>query len=768
MKGKLLLLLIGLTLLVEATELKRTGWNLIAVCQDVNRTDIDMTGIKEIQAQNGKSIYTGDNAKYTNLDMLEAGYGYWVKGSAGTNFISGNRVKGLKKTLQRDGWNLMASCENISRSDISLRGISEIQSQEGATIYTGDLEKYSNLEGLFNGYGYWVKGDKGVEFTSKRALVIPAGFEYQAINNSGNSVEETYEGNKIKIYVDYRQNADDQANHTGIAITLDGNITIPTMNIQESYRGHNIVIAVYNSNNELIGVSEQVEVSMDSPITTVAVATGNSNETNNSNNNSNNDIKDRDSSYQGLRVFATPLNFEDYQLTPITDDDFYALSLDNQRLVANKLLSLLFYGVPKSELDAMIQSGKFISNLQKQISTPNRDLVETEKIVKSKDYSYWEGYMEQSMARLFHLGLGKEYINRWVAYQLTQTIMFSPAYELDTVHLSETSNVYNNLVFYMDDEYSMGLITYLHMTSNDNWKRFRSPEDNGREMLEIFLFDFDDSDVPKAAIALKNWKLERKDGELVIGLDQNSVPQDLFGTTVTTGFDFYRELVKSDAFLQGVIQRIVDLYFPNYTDSKKSEIVNLIKSSRPEQFQDIFLQIVLSKEFLYNSNRVKSFEETVFHIAKNMSFYDSKNYFSYMRSATDNMHQSAMRYKLGRDTAVPTDTLSFAYYYNFVHERLMVDYKGDSLNDWDSGWGQAFINRSNPNTDTLEGFVKYLFLATISRLPTTEEQKTIVDYCNVKGYDDMSVYNERKDATIVVMEYISRLSEVYTFKRVEE
>ena len=230
----------------------------------------------------------------------------------------------------------------------------------------------------------------------------------------------------------------------------------------------------------------------------------------------------------------------------------------------------------------------------------------------------------------------------------------------------------------------------------------------------------------------------------------------------------WEDSVKSDAFLQGVIQRIVDLYFPNYTDSKKSEIVNLIKSSRPEQFQDIFLQIVLSKEFLYNSNRVKSFEETVFHIAKNMSFYDSKNYFSYMRSATDNMHQSAMRYKLGRETAVPTDTLSFAYYYNFLHERLMVDYKGDSLNDWDSGWGQAFINRSNPNTDTLEGFVKYLFLATISRLPTTEEQKTIVDYCNVKGYDDMSVYNERKDATIVVMEYISRLSEVYTFKRVEE
>ncbi len=768
MRGKLLLLLIALTLLTQATELKRTGWNLISVCQDINKTDIDMTGIEEIQAQNGKSIYTGNNAQYSNLDRLDAGYGYWVKGSAGTNFVSAHRVIGLKKPLQRDGWNLMASCENISLSEITLTGISEIQSQEGTTIYTGDLAKYSNLEGLFNGYGYWVKGDKGVEFTSKRALVIPAGFEYQAINNSGNTVEETYDGNKIKIYVDYRQNADDQANHTGVAVTLDGNTTIPTMNIQDSYRGHNIVIAVYNSNGELIGVSKEVEVSMDAPITMVELATDNSNETNSSNGNSNDNIKDRDSNYQGLRVFATPLKFEDYQLTSITDADFYALSLENQRLVANKLLSLLFYGVPKKELDAMIDSGKFISNLQKQISTPNSDLVETEKIVNSKDYSYWEVYMEQSMARLFHLGLGKEYINRWVAYQLTQTIMFSPAYELSTVHLSETSNVYNNLVFYMDDEYSMGLISYLHMTSNDNWKRFRSPEDNGREMMEIFLFDFNDSDVPKAAIALKNWKLERKDGELIIGLNQNSVPQNLFGTTVTTGFDFYRELVKSDAFLQGVIRRIVNVYFPNYSESKKSEIVNLIKSSKPEQFQDIFLQIVFSKEFLYNSNRVKSLEETVFHMAKNMSFYDSKNYFEYMRGATDNMHQSAMRYKLGRDTKVPTDTLSFAYYYDFVRDRLMVDYKGDTLNDWDSGWGQAFIDRSNPNTDTLEGFVNYLFLATISRLPTTEEQTTIIDYCNSKGYDNMTIYNDRRDATIVVMEYISRLSEVYTFKRVEE
>ena len=764
MKQKVIVgLLVLATLFGNATELKREGWNLISVCQEINSTDINMTDIQEIQAQNGDSIYTGDWAEYSTLDRLEAGYGYWVKGKRGVDFDSKESPNELISPLKRDGWNLMASCEDTPRADINMSALQEIQSQDGQTIYTGELAQYSNLESLINGYGYWVKGALGTNFTSKRALSIPIGFDYNVINNSGNTIEVSYEGYEIRFYADYSENANAQANHVGVVVKLDDNITVPTVNIQESYRGHNIVVGVYRG-GELVAVSTLTEVDPNSPITAVNISINGLDD----DPNTPPDGDDRDSNYQGLPVFATPLKFEDYQLTAITDADFYALSLENQRVIANKLLSLLFYGVPKMELDAMINSGKFISNLKTKIATPNSDIVETEKIVNSKDYSYWEVYMEQSMARLFHLSLGKEYINRWVAYQLTQTIMFSPAYELGTVHISETSNVYNNLVFYMDDEYSMELITYLHMTSNDNWKRFRSPEDNGREMLEIFLFDFNDSDVPKAAIALKNWKLERKDEELVIGLDQNSIPQDLFGTTVTTGFDFYRELVKSDAFLHGVIQRIVNLYFSNYTESKKNEIVNLIESSKPEQFQDILLQIVFSKEFLYNSTRVKSFEETVFHMAKNISFYDSKNYFVYMRSATDNMHQGAMRYKLGRDTAVPIDTLSFAYYYDFVRKRLMGDYRGDTLNDWDSGWGQAFIDKSNPNTDTLQGFVDYIFLATISRLPSNEERTAIIDYCNTKGYDDMSIYNDRRDVTIVAMEYLSRLSEVYTFKSIKE
>jgi hypothetical protein len=44
------------TLLSQATELKRDGWNLIGVCQGMNRTDINMTGIDEIQSQDGQTF----------------------------------------------------------------------------------------------------------------------------------------------------------------------------------------------------------------------------------------------------------------------------------------------------------------------------------------------------------------------------------------------------------------------------------------------------------------------------------------------------------------------------------------------------------------------------------------------------------------------------------------------------------------------------------------------------------------------------------------
>jgi hypothetical protein len=170
---KLTLYFIGLftTLSLNATDLKRTGWNLISVCEEMNATAVDMTNIEELQSQDGETGYTGEFAFYSNLTQLEAGYAYWVKGEANTTFDSGFANGALVKPLKRTGWNLMASCEEIRKDDINMTNIEEIQAQDGKSIYIGDDAKYSNLDGLINGYGYWVKGDKGTLFTAKRKVI---------------------------------------------------------------------------------------------------------------------------------------------------------------------------------------------------------------------------------------------------------------------------------------------------------------------------------------------------------------------------------------------------------------------------------------------------------------------------------------------------------------------------------------------------------------------------------------------------------------------
>lgn len=767
---RLLLAMVFVTVVGQATELQRTGWNLIAACENMIADEIDLTDIEEIQSQSGESIYTGNYAEYSNLEMLKAGYGYWVKGSIGSQFESGESLTRLIKPLTRTGWNLMGACETVAKEDVNLSDVQEIQSQTGETIYTGTNAQYSNLYNLREGYGYWVRGDGGSYFTAKNGVGIPDGFMYQAINNSGQVVETTYGEYTVKIFSNVAVSPNDMANHTGIVVQFDDNSSLATMNIQEDYRGERIVIALYDNMGHLISVSHTTVVDLLTPITTVTLSVNNIETPTPTTEEE--EEKDLSATYQGIKVFANPLTVDEYGLESVTDADFNALSIEDQRVVANKIFSLLYYGMSKMDLDKLIASGKFISTVQAKLKTSNSDLVAVEDKISSYDY-HWDRYKknrEVILARLYNLELGQEYLNRWAAYVLTQSIMFSPAYELDTVQPTDIANVYNSLVLYMDDEYSMQLITFLHMISNDNWKRFRSPEDNGREMLEIFLFDFNDSHVPMAGIALKNWKLDRYDLELEIGLNQNTVPQPLFGTTVTTGTDFYRELVKCDEFLPGVIKRLVGMYFGDYSQSKQAQIISMIEQSKPERFQDILLQIIFSKEFLYNSERVKGFEEAAFHIAKRLDFFDGKNFFYHIDSSIDGMNQGTMKYKLGRDTMVPTDTLSFAYFYSVMRDYIVRDTKKDAFNDWDRGWSYAFIDRANPNSETLDGFIDYVFLATIDRLPNSEEKDAIKNYClyDSRGYDDMTTYNDRRAAAIVILDYISRLTEVYTFKAIEE
>ncbi len=498
------------------------------------------------------------------------------------------------------------------------------------------------------------------------------------------------------------------------------------------------------------------------------------------------------STYEGLVLYAKNLPVSSYKLKPMDDASFNALSSAEQKKVADKLLSTLYFGMPEEKMQEMLASQTFISTIEKQIQQSSNDLSAVEERLNDNGSEEEEFYFStypsgtaevaKILARFYALkDLDKNYIDYWSAYILTSTIMFSPAYELDSSHAPNIDRVYSNLVRGFREDYTAGYITFVHMVSDDNWRRFRSPEDNGREMMEIFLQNFSDTFVPIAAKALQNWKLSSDNDTLVIGLDENTEPLELFGTTITDGFDFYRELVKSPEFIPEVSSRLVDIYFPSFSATQKAAVVSEIVASHPQTWQDILLQIVFSKTYLLESDKAKSAEELFFSLSKKTHFEHRRGFFSDFARALTQMNQASMKYKLGKYTEVPLDTQSFMVYHKYIRENLFIRDK----RDWTWGWNAEklipdtlFENiPAYQHKEMLHKLINHLFLSTVAREADEEELKLFDEHMlnsetqtYIPAYkifrDDGETY-ERVQASRIILDYLSRLSEVYQYQKVQ-
>ena len=535
--------------------------------------------------------------------------------------------------------------------------------------------------------------------------------------------------------------------------------------------------------------------------TSTSISTNNTNSDTQTNTNNEEDEFSR-SQYRGLNFYYKNMPSSEYRLTQLPDASYNQLNETQKLQVADKLLSTLFFGYPLQEIQEKIASGSFIESVKSGLDVDKTDKEWLENYIIDEDIFSQKSYNEQVavdiLTRFYAMEkLDSYFIKNWTAYILTQTIMFSPAYELESTHTPNIARVYNRLVNMLEVESGMRYITYVHMMSEDNWRRFRSPEDNGREMMEIFTLDMDDSHVPLAGQALKNWKLDRDSDTLVVSLNENRQPLSLFGTTIYNGDDFYREMAKSDLFTTGVTRRLVDFFFPNAAMEKRVQITNTIVSSSPETWQDILLQIVFSEEYLLNSSRAKSAEELFFPLAKKMNFKHRRATLHDFKYALEEMHQASMKYKLGKLKRVPLDTLSFANYHKYIREHIALKKsnpsKVDEYDAWDrQGWDESFIANENFNFDagnevaSLNSLINYIFKATISRTASTAELALFREHMLVEEAGEQTLYstfdmfrtnddpvkqekyredNKRNIATIV-LDYISRLSETYTLKEV--
>lgn len=496
--------------------------------------------------------------------------------------------------------------------------------------------------------------------------------------------------------------------------------------------------------------------------------------------------------YEGLTLYSPNMAVSEYNLAPINDSSFNGLSADKQLIIADKLLSSFYFGMPEEELQELIDSGSFISTVKAWITQERNDLGAVEERLNDNEGdesefrfdSYPDGTAQVAriLARFYVLEkLDKHFVDYWTAYVLTSTIMFSPAYELASSHSPNIDRVYSNLIRDFRDEATAGYTTFNHMTSDDNWRRFRSPEDNGREMMEIYLLDFNDAHVPIAGKALKNWSLDRDNDTLVVGLDENTEPLSLFDTTIINGFDFYRELVKANTFIPGVTERLVDVYFSTLSPSERSSIVSKIVSSDPQTWQDILLQIVFSKAYLFDSDKPKSAEEFFFSTAKKIHYHHRRGFFSDFSDNLTAMNQASMKYKLGKYTEVPLDTQSFSTYHKFAREYVLMRY----TNEWSGGWVVDYLI---PDTifegisayeyqEQLEALVNHLFLSTVQRTATAEEQALFANHMLQEDgsyvspfrlFRDDASLSERRNAALVILDYISRLTETYRFAKVSQ
>ena len=474
---------------------------------------------------------------------------------------------------------------------------------------------------------------------------------------------------------------------------------------------------------------------------------------------------------------------------PLSNSEFQNLAPEKQYQVANKLASTLYQGVPVDEFFDFNVSG----NNLKVSDAGNQYLrtVRMDLITKLKNKANYTKRIEsrhnlgtvQERAKALPLAILTEYPSSrerfevWMVYVLMNTILFSPAEELDSANYIDIQSVFNNLVLNMNDDTSIRSTVLAHMKSQSNWRRFRSPEDNTREMIEIYLGLFDrDTDVSKAAVACKNWSLTAANDEqeytLVVDLfTENVEPQKILDRWATTCDDFYDVVSNHPLLIPQVASYLVEWFFPEVPAAKRGEIVKDIVAKNPVRFHDIFTAIIFSREYLIENEKPKSFEDNFFNLAERLNWEAVANS-SYLRDlAADangtggniaglaEMGQPTMTLKLGRAIKQPLDPLRFSYYHNLLREQLLTKVDNDL-----GSWGDAFVNKGDL-FDTDE-YINYLFLSVLSR-QATEEELTVIKEVFVASNNESGT-DYRMNQARIVFDYISRLPDLYYYKTIKK
>ena len=396
---------------------------------------------------------------------------------------------------------------------------------------------------------------------------------------------------------------------------------------------------------------------------------------------------------------------------PFSDSAFETMPLDDQYRVVNKLLSTMYTGIPVEEFFTIDSVGALSSrkesaptlatiraSLTTQLAPLDRQLYD-QQITGDENAIDEQGHAapveaayrfdnnrpkQMPLARLYHYPVSRDSFSQWMAWHLANTILFSPAEEIDSADITDVQNLVRRLDLGIMDRESIRSMVATHQNSVQNWRRFRSPEDNTREMMEIYLGIFDnDADVPLASQACQDLYLtDESDGYKLAYTDYpNSESVLVLNQYVVNCRDFYEVIASHPLLIPRVVSVLVDYFYAGMDVDERLAITQAISASNPITFEDIFLTILFSESYLLDTERARSFEESYLPMAKRLQWEAHPDVFKGMaggrgslaRANMAEMGWPAMSLKLGRVAAIPLDSLSFGNYHKAMRETLMMD-----------------------------------------------------------------------------------------------
>lgn len=528
---------------------------------------------------------------------------------------------------------------------------------------------------------------------------------------------------------------------------------------------------------------------------------------------------------------------EDLQISgfagALSQSEFNSLSPEEQYQVASKLYGTFFRGISAEDFfdlnagteNLRVKSDSFLVETREKLKShlsivklnevnaliegldefgnPDEDVAKYSFHTDSRPYVNQRA-MQIPLARIKEYPVSRDLYVQWMAYFLSNTIMYSPAVEMETADTLDAANMFSFLSSKIKDKQSVSAMVRSNLPSLARWRVSRSSENHALEAYELYLGLFEtDEDSVKGGIACKDFYLTDENADYIISNTgiENTEPQLILGSSfITTCNDLYDVVAGHPLIMPRAVEVLVNYIFSGRSREDRVKIINSITSSGVTTYEDIFTAMIFSKEYLLNTERPRSFEESLLPLLDNLKWDPAasssselgKGIFHNMVTSSNlrvylgNKGWDAMKLKIGRLPDVPMDALSFANYHKALREQLLIHervydgqrsgipgliYKGDGVTGDDNV-------RDIVVQLTLKEYVDFLFLNTLQRKVNTSEYDgllvildgdghLVTDSNGVQTVRGSSSNTRHNDIAEITFDYISRLPEFYYFKAVD-